>query len=220
MSGEMPTPLWGWDEIVAASRGEADGTALASIRGLSIDSREVARGDCFVALKDQRDGHSFVTSAFEKGAAAALVERGYQRRTGDGALIRVGETLDGLCEIARAARARLGAGCSVIGVTGSVGKTSTKEMLRACLSRLGATHAPEKSFNNHWGVPLTLARMRGDTRYGVIEIGMNHAGEITPLTMLARPHAAIVTTVEAVHLGQFGSVEEIADAKGEIIAGI
>ena len=216
----MSQPLWGWDEIVAASGGAGDGNPGVAISGLSIDSREISTGDVFVALKDQRDGHAFVTTAFGKGAAAALVGRGYVRQPDDGALIRVGETLEGLRGIAARARARLSLDAGVVGVTGSVGKTSTKEMLRACLSRLGPTHAPEKSFNNHWGVPLTLARMPASTRYGVIEIGMNHPGEIVPLTTLARPHAAIVTTVEPVHLGYFGSVEEIADAKAEIIVGI
>ena len=216
----MTARLWNWNALVAASGGIADGAASAPITGLSLDSRSVAAGDVFVALKDQRDGHGFATSAFANGAAAALVETGYQRKPGDGALIRVTDTLEGLRAIGAAARARLSPDAGVVAVTGSVGKTSTKEMLRACLSRLGPTHAPEKSFNNHWGVPLTLARMPADTRYAVIEIGMNHAGEITPLTTLARPHVAIVTTVEPVHIEHFSSIEAIADAKAEIIAGI
>jgi UDP-N-acetylmuramoyl-tripeptide--D-alanyl-D-alanine ligase len=214
-------PLWGWDEIVAEAGGTADGGApQGAITGLSLDSRGVAAGEVFVALKDQRDGHEFVTSAFERGASAALVRNDYARRAGDGPLIRVGDTLEGLCEIARAARARLSDDAGVVAVTGSVGKTSTKEMLRACLARLGPTHAPEKSFNNHWGVPLTLARMPASTRFGVLEIGMNHAGEITPLSKLSRPHVAIITTVEPVHIEHFESIEGIADAKAEIIAGI
>ncbi len=216
----MTEPLWGWDEIVRAAEAIADGTPTCAITGLSIDSRGIAPGEVFVALKDQRDGHEFVTAAFSRGAAAALVNADYVKQPGDGALIRVVDTLEGLSCIARAARARLSPEAGVIAVTGSVGKTSTKEMLRACLSRLGPTHAPEKSFNNHWGVPLTLARMPASTRYAVIEIGMNHAGEIIPLTRLSRPHVAIVTTVEPVHLGHFASVEAIADAKAEIVEGI
>ncbi len=214
-------PLWGWDEIVAGAGGTADGGAPRSaITGLSLDSRGIAVGEVFVALRDQRDGHDFVTGAFERGAAAALVRNDYARRPGDGSLIRVAETLEGLCGVARAARARLSDEAGVVAVTGSVGKTSTKEMLRACLTRLGATHAPEKSFNNHWGVPLTLARMPASTRFGVLEIGMNHAGEITPLSKLSRPHVAIITTVEPVHIEHFASIDAIADAKAEIIAGI
>ena len=216
----MAAPLWGWDEIVTAAGGQADGQPPQAITGLSLDSRGLEPGEVFVALRDQRDGHAFVPAAFARGASAALVETGYVRQAGDGALIRVGDTLEGLCGIARAARARISDDAGVVAVTGSVGKTSTKEMLRACLSRLGATHAPEKSFNNHWGVPLTLARMPATTRFAVIEIGMNHPGEITPLTKLARPHVAVITTVEPVHLGHFPSVEAIADAKAEIIAGV
>ncbi len=216
----MAAPLWGWDEIVSAAGGNAEGSPQRAITGFSIDSRGLAPGEIFVALKDQRDGHAFVTAAFERGASAALVDTGYSRTPADGPLVRVAETLEALSGIARAARARLAEEAGVVAVTGSVGKTSTKEMLRACLSRLGPTHAPEKSFNNHWGVPLTLARMPASTRFGVLEIGMNHAGEITPLSKLARPHVAVVTTVEPVHLGHFASVEAIADAKAEIVAGV
>ena len=172
----------------------------------------------FVALRDVRDGHDFVLEAFRKGAAAALVETEYKRVAGDGALLRVRETLEGLRSIGAAARRRSEA--RIVAVTGSVGKTGTKEALRNCLSRLGLTHAAEKSFNNHWGVPLTLARMPADARFGVFEIGMNHAGEITPLTTLVRPHVAIVTTVEPVHLEFFGTTDKIAEAKAEIFAGL
>ena len=178
------------------------------------------RGDLFVALKDVRDGHDFVSAAFKAGAAAALVSESYERGANDGALFRVSDTLKGLEALGGAARARLRSEARVIAVTGSAGKTGTKEMLRACLATLGATHASEKSYNNHWGVPLTLARMPRDTLYGVFEIGMNHAGEIRPLTKMVKPHAAIITTVEAVHLEHFPSVEAIADAKGEIFEGL
>jgi len=214
----MSDVLWTWQELVEAAEGTADGAPSASITGFSIDTRTLQPGEVFVALRDARDGHAFVASAFERGAAAALVERGYVRTPTDGALLRVADPLEGLRTIARAARRRTSA--RIVAVTGSVGKTGTKEALRACLAHVGAIHAAEKSFNNHWGVPLTLARMPADANYGVFEIGMNHAGEITPLAELVRPHVAIVTTVEPVHLQYFGSVEGIAEAKAEIFSGI
>lgn len=216
----MTHPLWTFDELVAASEGTADERSAAPIPGLTNDTRTLEPGELFVALKDQRDGHDFVTDAFAKGANAALVAATYLARPGDGLLIRVTDTLKGLEAIGRSARARLASQARVIAVTGSVGKTGTKEMLRACAMGLGATHAADKSFNNHIGVPLTLARMPRDTQYGIFEIGMNHAGEITPLTMLVRPHVAIVTTVEAVHLEHFANEEGIAEAKAEIFAGL
>lgn len=213
-------PLWTFDELVHATNGRPERATGAPIAGLSIDTRTLARGDLFVALKDRRDGHAFVANAFEAGAAAALVSEGYEAGPNDGPLIRVPDTLAGLEAIGRAARARLSAEARVIAVTGSAGKTGTKDMLRAALSRIGLAHAADKSFNNHWGVPLTLARMPAETRFGVFEIGMNHAGEITPLVKLVRPHIAIVTTVEPVHLAQFPSVEAIAEAKAEIFLGL
>ena len=219
----MAEPLWTIDALVAACGGEADGMRSAAddgVTGISIDTRTLAPGDMFVALKDQRDGHEFVSAAFEKGAVAALVSASYARKSGDGLLIRVGDVLAALERIGAAARARLSSEARVIAVTGSAGKTTTKEMLRLCLSELGATHASDKSFNNHWGVPLTLARMPAATRYGVFEIGMNHAGEITPLVALVRPHVAVVTTVVAAHLEHFGTEEAIADAKAEIFSGL
>ncbi len=219
-AGTTTAPLWDWEELVVASGAEPDGQPEGPILGVAIDSRAIAKGDLFVALKDKRDGHEFVEAAFGAGAMAALVSRGYARRPGDGALLRVDDPLRALERIGIAARARLSPEARVIAVTGSVGKTTTKEMLRVCLSRLGPTHASDKSFNNHWGVPLTLARMPRDTRFGVFEIGMNHAGEITPLTNMVRPHAAIITTVAPVHLEHFGSVEEIAAAKAEILTGL
>jgi len=214
----MSDALWTWDELLDAAGGTADGGPTAPISGFSIDTRTMQPGEVFVALRDTRDGHAFVANAFERGAAAALVEHDYVRKAEDRALLRVADPLEGLRSIARAARKRSSA--RIVAVTGSVGKTGTKEALRACLARVGTTHAAEKSFNNHWGVPLTLARMPANTRYGVFEIGMNHAGEITPLAQLVRPHVAIVTTVGPVHLEYFGSVEAIAEAKAEIFSGL
>ncbi len=215
-----PAPLWTADALVTAAAGSLDGRIERSITGFSIDTRSLLPGDVFVALKDVRDGHEFVSAAFKAGAVAAIVAIGYQRQPGDGALIRVDDPLRALERIGVAARARLSSEARVIAVTGSVGKTGTKEMLRACLSRIGKTHAAVKSFNNHWGVPLTLARMPADVSYGVFEIGMNHPGEIAPLARMVRPHVAIITTVEPVHLAHFGSVAEIADAKAEIFGGL
>jgi len=214
----MSDALWTWQELVEAADGMADGTPSAAITGFSIDTRTLQASEVFVALRDTRDGHAFVANAFERGAAAALVESGYVRNAPDGALLRVGDPLEGLRAIARAARARTGA--RIVAVTGSVGKTGTKEALRACLGLVGATHAAEKSFNNQWGVPLALSRMPAQSRYGVFEIGMNHAGEISPLAQLVRPHVAIVTTVEPVHLEYFGSLVAIAEAKAEIFSGL
>ncbi len=212
--------LWSSSELSAALSADAEGETGEAITGVSIDTRSLQPGDLFVALKDQRDGHDFVSAAFKAGAAAALVNEAYARQPGDGALFRVTDTLSGLEALGVAARQRLAADARIVGVTGSAGKTGTKEMLRACLSLLGATHASEKSYNNHWGVPLTLARMPRETKFGVFEIGMNHAGEIRPLTKMVRPDAAIITTVEPVHLEHFPSVAAIADAKGEIFEGL
>jgi UDP-N-acetylmuramoyl-tripeptide--D-alanyl-D-alanine ligase len=217
----MTEPLWSWADLVAGTRGRPEGAAAGGITGISIDTRTIAPGDLFVAIRgDNQDGHVYVSKAFEKGAAAALVSDDFVTPAGAGPLIRVDEPLDGLRRLGIAARARLAPDARVIAVTGSVGKTSTKDMLRRCLASVGPTHAAEKSYNNHWGVPLTLARMPAATKYGVFEVGMNHAGEITPLTKMVRPHVAIVTTVGPVHLEFFGSEEAIADAKAEIFEGL
>ena len=213
-------PLWSTSELSAVLAVDAEGGSGEPVTGVSIDTRSLQPGDLFVALSDQRDGHDFVAAAFKAGASAALVRESYSRQSEDGALFRVPDTLAALEALGVAARERLASNARIVGVTGSVGKTGTKEMLRACLSRLGPTHASEKSYNNHWGVPLTLARMPRETQFGVFEIGMNHAGEIRPLTKMVRPHAAIITTVEAVHLEHFPSVEAIADAKAEIFEGL
>src|SRR6201999_1864693 len=150
----------------------------------------------------------------------AIVGHRYSRRVGDGILFRVADPLSCLVALGLAARRRLGEEARVVAVTGSAGKTGTKEMLRACLSRLGPTHASEKSYNNHWGVPLTLARMPRDAAFGVAEIGMNHVGEIAPLGRLRRPHVAVITTVAKAHVGYLGSIEAIADEKASIMSGL
>jgi UDP-N-acetylmuramoyl-tripeptide--D-alanyl-D-alanine ligase len=214
----MSEALWQWQDLVSAAQGGADGEPALPVTGFSIDSRSLRAGDVFVALRDARDGHEFVPAAFAAGAAAAIVARGYARAGPGGALLRVDDPLRALEAIARAARVRTNA--RVAAVTGSVGKTGTKEMLRLCLASAGPTHAAEKSYNNQWGVPLTLARMPQASAYCICEIGMNHAGEITPLAQLARPHVAVITSVEPVHLGFLGTVEAIAEAKAEIFAGL
>ncbi len=214
-------PLWTWDALDAAADGVAEGAPAGPITGFSIDTRSLGPGEVFVALTDQRDGHEFVGAAFAAGASAALVRRDFVAPPGAGPLIRVDDPLRALGRIAVAARARLRSEARVIAVTGSAGKTGTKEMLRACLATAGKVHAPEKSFNNHWGVPLTLARMPADVDFAVIEIGMNHAGEISPLTRMARPHIAIITNVLPVHVGNFPDGEEgVAKAKAEIFEGL
>jgi len=186
--------------------------------GLSIDTRTLKPGEMFVALKDARDGHDFIGAAFERGASAALVARAPEDTPDGKPLLVVRDTLEGLRDLARAARLRNFG--KRIAVTGSAGKTSTKEMLRTALAASGSVHAAQKSFNNHWGVPLTLAQLPMKADYGVFEIGMNHAGEITPLTKLVRPHVAVVTTVAPAHLEYFGTVEKIAEAKAEIFLGV
>ncbi len=187
--------------------------------GFSIDTRSLEPGEGFVAIRGpNRDGHAFVAAALDQGAACAIVDRTFP--PGDEErLVRVGDTLEALNDLGRAARARA-TDTKVIAVTGSAGKTGTKEALRLALAPSGSVHASAKSFNNHWGVPLSLANMPKDVRFGVFEIGMNHAGEIDLLTRLVRPHIAIVTTVAPVHLGFFRSVEDIADAKAEIFRGL
>jgi len=216
----MTAPLWTIDAIAAATRADRAGPLPAAITGISIDSRTVKAGEAFFAIKgDSLDGHDFVAAALQQGAALAVVARRRRDVGGDdAALIFVDDVLEALCDLARAARARSSA--KIVAVTGSVGKTSTKEALSLALSASGETHASAASFNNHWGVPLSLARMAETARHGVFEIGMNHAGEITPLVGMVRPHVAIVTAVEPVHLEFFASVAAIADAKAEIFLGV
>lgn len=208
--------LWTASDAVEATGGQA--TTDWAANGVSIDTRTLQPGDLFVALKAARDGHDFVAQALKKGAGAALVSRVPDDVPEGAPLLIVQDVQAGLEALGQAARARTGA--RVVGVTGSVGKTSTKEMLATILETQGKTHASVASYNNHWGVPLTLARMPHDTEFAVIEIGMNHPGEIAPLAKQARPHVALVTTVAAVHLEAFESVADIAHEKAAIFEGL
>jgi len=212
--------LWSIGDMAAAMKATRSGTLPGEVGGISIDSRTLGKGDAFFAIQGEtRDGHDFVEAALKAGAGLAVVARESLSRFAPGApLLAVDDALEALRDLARAARARSLA--KVVAVTGSVGKTGTKEALRLALGADGETHASAASYNNHWGVPLSLARMPASAKYAVFEIGMNHAGEITPLTQLARPHVAIITTIEPVHLEYFGTLEKIADAKAEIFSGI
>ncbi len=214
------TVLWTLDDMAAAMRAEKSGALPADVPGLSIDTRSIAKGEAFFAIKgDNRDGHDFFDAALKAGAGLAVIGRDKRDRfAADAPLLIVTDVLDALRDLARAARARSNA--KIVAVTGSVGKTSTKEALRLALAADGETHASAASYNNHWGVPLSLARMPGNAKYAVFEIGMNHAGEITPLTKLVRPHVAIITAIAPVHLEYFGSLKKIADAKAEIFLGL
>ena len=212
-------PLWTAEAMAAAMHADRQGALPTVITGVSIDTRTVAPGEAFFAIKgDSRDGHDFVKAALAAGAIAVVARERRAQFAVDAPLLVVDDVLEGLRDLGRAARRRSAA--RIVAVTGSVGKTSTKEALRLALSADGKTHASVASYNNHWGVPLTLARFPASAKYGVFEIGMNHAGEIAPLAQMVRPHVAIVTTVEPVHLEYFGSVEAIADAKAEIFTGL
>jgi len=212
--------LWTVDAMAAAMGAKRQGALPQSILGISIDSRSVEPDEAFFAIQgDNRDGHDFVAAALAAKAGLAVVAA--ERRAqfpNDAPLLVVPNALTGLRDLAAAARARTQA--KVIGVTGSVGKTSTKEALRLALSKDGETHASVASYNNHWGVPLSLARCPADARYAVFEMGMNHEGEIEPLSRLVRPHVAIITTIAPVHLEFLGSLTKIADAKAEIFFGV
>src|SRR5579863_4764491 len=212
--------LWTSDAMQTAMRAEANGVLPPAITGLSIDSRTLQPGEAYFAIKGAvHDGHDFVDAALKAGAALAVVEKAQAGKfESDAPLLVVDDVLGALVDLARAARARLEA--RVIAVTGSVGKTSTKEALLHVLSAQGPTHASVASFNNHWGVPLSLARCPADARFAIFEIGMNHAGEIEPLVKMVRPHIAIITAVEPVHLEFFAGIEAIADAKAEIFEGV
>ena len=213
--------LWTVENMCAAMDARAVGSMPEGISGLSIDSRSLSDGEAYFAIKgDVHDGHKFVTNAYAAGAGLSVVsETWLENLEGEtGPLLVVDDVLVGLEKLAKASRSRTEA--RIVAVTGSVGKTTTKEALRTALEPSGKVHAAVASFNNHWGVPLTLARMPQDTNFGVIEIGMNHPGEITPLVKMARPHVAIIMNVAAVHLGAFNNVDEIAHAKAEIFEGL
>jgi UDP-N-acetylmuramoyl-tripeptide--D-alanyl-D-alanine ligase len=216
----MSEILWTTSAMTEAMRAEASGPLPAGITGLSIDTRTIAPNEAYFAIKgDVHDGHAFVDAALKAGAGLAVVARAQRSKfAADAPLLAVDDVLAALVDLARAARARLGA--QIVAVTGSVGKTSTKEALRRVLEAQGETHASVASFNNHWGVPLSLARCSETARFAIFEIGMNHSGEIEPLVKLVRPHFAIITTVEPVHLEFFAGIAAIADAKAEIFSGL
>jgi UDP-N-acetylmuramoyl-tripeptide--D-alanyl-D-alanine ligase len=213
-------PLWTSQAMAAAMRAQIRGALPDAITGLSIDSRTIAPGEAYFAIKgDVHDGHDFVAAALKAGAALAVVEKAQRDKfAADAPLLVVEDVLAGLVELGIASRARLNA--QVIAITGSVGKTSTKEALRRVLGAQGPTHASAASFNNHWGVPLSLARCPATVKFAIFEIGMNHAGEIDTLVRMVRPQVAIITTVEPVHLEFFAGIEAIADAKAEIFVGV
>jgi UDP-N-acetylmuramoyl-tripeptide--D-alanyl-D-alanine ligase len=215
----MSVELWTEAEL-AEVLGAPSAPLASAVAGVSIDTRTLAAGDLFVAIRgDTQDGHDHVARAFAGGAAAAVVAgaRAEELRS-QGSVFVVDDTLRAMERLGQAARARSSA--RIAAVTGSVGKTSAKEMLRLALAASGPTHASAASYNNHWGVPLTLSRLNAGAAFAVFEIGMNHAGEITPLVGFVRPHAALVTTIGPVHIQYLGSIEAIADAKAEIFTGL
>lgn len=205
--------LWTADELAIATGGAFPRGGFEA-SGIEIDSRGLVAGDLFVALQDARDGHDFVADARLKQSSGALVSRD----AGVGPVLLVEDTLEALGRLGAFGRARSGA--RIAAITGSVGKSTTKEMLRRVFSVFGATYAAEASFNNHIGVPLTLARLPRDAEFAVLEIGMNHPGEIAPLAAMARPHVAVVTAIAAAHIGLLGSIEAIVDEKAEILRGL
>lgn len=206
--------LWTSADIATATNGAA--SAAFDVSGVTFDSREVGPGDLFVALTGETtDGHKFLDQAFDRGAAGAIVSQDSPHPN-----VRVSDTFAALEALARASRARTSA--RIVGVTGSAGKTGTKEALFAALDRSPAksAHRSVKSYNNHTGVPLSLARMPAEVDYGVFEMGMNHPGELAHLTTLVRPHVAIVTAIAPAHAAFFPDESAIADAKGEIFQGL
>ncbi|TGQ69710.1 UDP-N-acetylmuramoylalanyl-D-glutamyl-2,6-diaminopimelate--D-alanyl-D-alanine ligase [Mesorhizobium sp. M00.F.Ca.ET.186.01.1.1] len=213
--------LWTSEALVAAMDGRPLGPMPEGITGISIDSRSLQPGEAFFAIKGEAmDGHDFVTAAIKAGAGVLVVAEGKLPSLGrlTAPIIVVEDVLVALEKLGVAARARSQA--KIIAVTGSAGKTTTKEALRHVLSAVGKVHASAQSFNNHWGVPLTLARMAADCDYAVFEIGMNHPDEIRPLVKMVRPHVAIVTMIAAAHLGFFRNLDDIAKAKAEIFEGL
>ncbi len=218
-SATPETSLWTAADVLNATGGTASGGVNWKVTGVSMDSRTVQDGDLFFAITGPNfDGHDYVSAALDAGASAAVVSRAPLGVAAGVQLVQVENTLDALRALGRAARARMTG--PVAAVTGSVGKTGTKEALRAALQRYAPTHASASSYNNHWGVPLSLARMPRDAAFGVFELGMNHAGELRPLARLVQPRLVIITNVEPVHLEYFDSVTAIADAKAEIFEGL
>ncbi|KGF70581.1 UDP-N-acetylmuramoylalanyl-D-glutamyl-2, 6-diaminopimelate--D-alanyl-D-alanine ligase [Hoeflea sp. BAL378] len=213
--------LWTSRDMIDAMDGRPLGAMPAGVTGISIDSRTVRDGEVFFAIKGDRfDGHDFASVAVANGASLLVVSESKLPALGrvTAPMIVVNDVLAALEDLGRAARDRSEA--KIIAITGSVGKTSSKEMLRRALEPSGEVHASAASFNNHWGVPLTLARMPQSAAFGVFEIGMNHPGEIRPLVKMVRPHVAVITTIAAAHLGNFKNLGEIAAAKAEIMEGL
>lgn len=218
---DAEAPLWTGTDMIAAMQARSVHGVPNAITGISIDTRTLQPGDAFFAIKgDVHDGHSFASKAVAAGAACLVVQEEKLAALGGVTvpLMVVPDVLEALRKLGKAARARTKA--RIIAVTGSAGKTTTKDALRHVLSRCGNVHASVASYNNHWGVPLTLARMPAETDFGVFEIGMNHAGEITPLVRMVRPHIGMVTLIAAAHLGNFDDLDGIAHAKAEIFSGV
>lgn len=210
------SPLWSSADIAHATGGTPRGDFL--VTGLENNTRLLQPGDLYIALAGlgRHDGHDFITDAFAKGAHGVLISKDPCDNS-----ILVDDTLLALKQLGFAARNRIGDACRIVAITGSVGKTTTRALTAQALGIFGKLHASINSLNNHWGVPLSLARMPADTQYGVFEVGMNHANEIEPLTQQIRPHVAIITTIEAAHIGNFSDgIEGIARAKAEIFAGL
>ena len=213
--------LWEIDVLMAAVDGRPVGDMPEGIAGISIDTRTLKQGDAFFAIKGDRvDGHDYLGAAMRAGAALAVVDESKLVSLGhlQLPLLVVPDVLSAMTRLGEVARVRSQA--RIIAITGSVGKTTTKEMLRTVLAPSGLVHAAAASFNNHWGVPLTLARLPQEAKFGVFEIGMNHPGEITPLVKMVRPHVAMITAIAPAHIGAFDTIEDIARAKAEIYSGV
>lgn len=208
--------LWSSKEIAAATGGTC--TGAWETHGVSIDSRTIKNADCFVALKGpQFDGHDYVKAALTAGASGAIVSRMVGGAHPEQCVV-VPDVFDALIALGAAGRKR--ANAKIIAITGSVGKTGCKEALRQVLAAQDETYATYGSYNNHWGVPLSLSRLPPSAQYGVFELGMNHGGELGPLSKQVKPHIALITTIAAVHIGNFSGLDEIAKAKAEIFEGV
>lgn len=213
----MSNTLWSAAEAVKVTEGTTTKEWVAT--GLSMDSRSVKKGDLFIAIRgDVVDGHKYVVDALKNGAVAAVVDYRPEGVSDDAALLLVEDTLQAMRDLGQGARHRTAA--KIIGITGTVGKTSSKEMMAVALEANGQAHASEGSYNNHWGVPFSLASMNAGADYGIFEMGMNHSGEITPLTQQVKPEIAIITTVTPVHMEFFNDLQEVAEAKAEIFKGM